>query len=74
MDVEIEVDNEPRAVEAPPALAAALAEDKAADRTFVALSNSKKRLFVEPIEQAESEETRNRRVAKAIEKSRQGSI
>ena len=68
------MDNEPRAVAAPPALAAALAKDKAADRTFEALSNSKKRLFVNPIEQAKSEETRNRRVAKAIEKLRQGSI
>jgi len=74
VEVEIEVDNEPRTIDIPPELAAALAKDKEAAKVFSALSNSRKRLLVDPIEQAKSEETRNRRVSFAVEKLKEGSI
>jgi hypothetical protein len=66
IDVELTVDTAPRDVEVPPALAAALARDKAAKAAFDALSNSKKKLHTLSVEGAKTDETRERRVAKAI--------
>ena len=65
--VEIEVDTAPREVDVPELLGAALKKNKAAREAFESLTNSRKKRITLPIEDAKSEETRQRRVAKAIE-------
>lgn len=72
VDVDIELDTEPREVVVPPDLAAALKGDANAKRVFDALSYSKKQRFVLPIEDAKTGETRQRRIDKAIEALREG--
>ena len=67
VDVVLELDTSKRAVDVPPALAAALARDRRAKGAFDALSYSKQRWFTLQVEGAKTEETRARRVAKAIE-------
>lgn len=64
--VEIEVDTAPREVEVPDALASALRQHRAARAAFEALSNSRKQRITLPIADAKSEDTRQRRVARAI--------
>ena len=49
VDVDIELDTEPREVDVPPDLAAALKRDTEAKRVFDGLSFSKKQRFVLPI-------------------------
>ena len=66
VDVEIEVDAEERTVELHPAFAAALEADARAARAFAALSVSRRRQLAEPVGQAKTEETRARRVEKAL--------
>ncbi len=70
--VTLELDTEPREVRVPPELAAALEGDAAAKRAFEGLSYSKQRGLVEPIEQAKTDETRHKRVAKALDVLREG--
>jgi len=65
--VTLELDTAPREVEVPAALQKLLAKNKAAKAFFDSLSNSNKKRFIIPIEQAKTEETRNRRIQKAIE-------
>ena len=65
VDVEIELDTEPREITVPPDLAAALAGEPDARAFFDGLSYSQQRRLVEPIEQAKQPETRERRVGKA---------
>lgn len=72
VEVEIVLDTEPREVTVPPELAAALARDAAARSAFEALSYSNKRHLAEPIADAKSDETRDRRVARALEELRAG--
>jgi hypothetical protein len=72
VDVDIELDTEPREVTVPPDLAEALDLDAAAKRTFEALSYSRKQWFVMPIEDAKTEETRRRRIEKAVTTLREG--
>ena len=72
VDVDLELDMEPRKVEVPPDLARALKAEPAAKRTFEALSYSHKRRHVLAIEGAKAAETRARRIAKAIEMLRDG--
>ena len=67
VDVEIELDTEPREVAVPDDLARALQEQPAAKRFFDGLSYSKQQWFVLSVEGAKTPETRRRRVAKAIE-------
>ena len=67
VDVDLELDTEPREVIVPPDLAAALAADDAARRAFEALSYSNKRRIVIPIEDAKTPETRQRRIDKSVE-------
>jgi uncharacterized protein YdeI (YjbR/CyaY-like superfamily) len=55
------------AVEAPPAFAAALKKNKKAAATFEAFSPSCKREYVEWIADAKREETRDKRIAQAVE-------
>lgn len=66
LDVDLELDTEPRAVIVPPDLAAALGRDREAKRFFDTLSYSNKQGFVIPIVAAKSAETRERRIAKAV--------
>ena len=72
VDIDIELDTEPREVIVPPDLAAALKRDAKASRVFEALSYSKKQRFVLPIEDAKTAETRQRRVDKTIGALREG--
>ena len=72
VDVDIELDTEPREVVVPPDLAAALDADEAARRAFDALSYSNKRRIVIPIDDAKTPETRQRRIDKSVEALREG--
>lgn len=67
VDVDVELDDEPRVIEVPPDLAAALATDAAAKRFFDGLSYSQQRWFTLSVEGAKKPETRQRRVDKAME-------
>ena len=74
VEIAIESDTAPRAVAVPPDLAAALDGDPAARRYFDALSYSNKRRVVEPIEDAKSAETRQRRIAAAVGRLHEGRV
>ena len=66
VEVTMEVDVAPREVEVPPALAAALAGDDGARAAYEALSFTHRKEYAQWIGEAKREETRERRVAKAI--------
>ena len=72
VDVDIELDTEPREVTVPPDLAKALERDVDAKRFFDGLSYSQKQRHVLPIEQAKTAETRQRRIDKALSMLREG--
>ena len=72
LDVELELDTQPREVTVPPDLAVALEGDAAARAFFESLSYSQKQWYVLPIEQAKQAETRERRVVKALGMLREG--
>jgi hypothetical protein len=72
VDVTLELDTEKRRVEVPPDFAAALAEDKAAQKTFDGLNYSEQRWFVLGIVGAKKSETRERRIAAAVERLHSG--
>jgi hypothetical protein len=72
VSVEIERDDAPREVELPAELAAALASDSVAAGTYESLSFTHRREYAEWIADAKKEETRTRRVAKALEMLRDG--
>jgi hypothetical protein len=72
LEVEIELDTEPRVVEVPPDFAAALVEDGLAGQAFEKLSYSHKRQHVLAIEDAKTPETRRRRIDKALQMLREG--
>jgi uncharacterized protein YdeI (YjbR/CyaY-like superfamily) len=72
VDIDLELDTEPREIAVPPDLTAALAADDAARHAFDALSYSNKRRIVEPIEGAKAPETRQRRIDKSVEALREG--
>ena len=65
VDVDIEHDDAPRTIAVPDDLAAALSD--AGKAALEALSFSRKRAIIEPIEAAKTAETRSRRIAKAAE-------
>ncbi|MCS5719923.1 YdeI/OmpD-associated family protein [Herbiconiux sp. CPCC 205763] len=67
IEVDVQIDDQPREVEVPKALADALAQDADAAAAFAALSYSKKRAIVLSVEGAKTDETRERRVAKALD-------
>jgi hypothetical protein len=73
VDVEMELDTAPREVTVPPELARELARDDASRSAFEALSYSRKRLLVDPVANAKTDETRDRNVAKAMSALRRGS-
>jgi Bacteriocin-protection, YdeI or OmpD-Associated/Domain of unknown function (DUF1905) len=72
VEVELERDDAPREVEVPAELAAALASDSVAAGAYESLSFTHRREYVDWIAQAKKEETRTRRVAKALEMLREG--
>lgn len=74
LDVNIELDNEVRELEIPSDFTAALAGNTEAKNFFEGLSYSNKRRFVLNIEGAKTEETRNRRIEKAILLLKEGKI
>ena len=67
VDVDIELDAEPREVEVPADLAEALARDQAALVNFDGLSYTHRKEWVRWIEQAKKAETRATRLAKTVE-------
>ena len=72
LDVQLELDTEPREVTLPPDFNDALDNDADARRTFDGLSYSRKRQHLLSIEGAKTDETRQRRIAKAIDELRSG--
>ena len=66
VDVDLELDTEPREVDVPPDLAAALDHGPDARRAFEALTYSNKRRHVLAIEAAKTPETRQRRIDKSV--------
>ncbi len=72
VDVDIELDTEPRTVGVPPDFAAALAREPKARAFFETLSNSQKGWFVGGIEAAKAPETRQRRIDAALDRLREG--
>jgi hypothetical protein len=72
VDVDVELDTEPREVAVPADLSAALEGDDAAREAFERLSYSHRRRHVMAIEEAKTPETRQRRVTKALEMLREG--
>ena len=71
VDVDIELDTEPRDVTAPPDFVASLNAYAGARKHFDGLSYSKKKAFVQGIEGAKTPETRRRRIDKAVIELRQ---
>lgn len=72
VDIELVLDTAPREVTVPADLAAALAADPEAQRTWDGLSYSNRRFHAESIEGAKTDETRQRRIAKAVATLREG--
>jgi hypothetical protein len=72
VDVEIEIDTEPRTIDVPPDFASALAREPKAETFFETLSNSQKSWFVAGIEGAKTAPTRQRRIDAALERLREG--
>ena len=72
LDVEIEIDTEPREVTVPEDLAAALEAEPAAKQAFDKLSYSNRRLHVLSVQDAKTPETRQRRVEKVMTALRGG--
>lgn len=67
VEITLELDDAPRTVAPPAALATALADDPVAAAAWERLAPSHQKEHARVIEEAKSEETRERRVAKAIE-------
>jgi Bacteriocin-protection, YdeI or OmpD-Associated/Domain of unknown function (DUF1905) len=70
--VELEADTEERTVELPAELGAALDADDAARAAFDALSYSHRKEYADWITEAKREETRRRRLEKALERLQTG--
>ena len=74
VDVELELDTEPREVVVPADFRAALDADPAAARFFDGLSYSNRSRFVLSIQDAKTAETRERRIAKSVATLHDGRI
>jgi hypothetical protein len=72
VEVDIELDTEPREVSVPPDFAKALGRDAKAKRTFDGLSFSNRQRHVLSIEGAKTAETRQRRIDRAVSTLRDG--
>lgn len=67
VEVTVEVDDQPRTIEPPPELAAALADDETASRAWSALSYSNQRRHAEAVAGAKTDATRERRIAAVLQ-------
>ena len=72
VDVDLELDTQPREVTVPDDFEAELEREPAAHHTFDRLSYSDKRFHTLPIEAAKTDETRRRRIEKSIAMLREG--
>jgi len=72
VEVNVELDTAPREVEVPAALANALAEDSEARAAFDRLAYTHRKEYASWIDEAKRDETRERRLAQALEMLRQG--
>ena len=70
--IELEADDQPRTVDPPPDLAAALDADPEARAAFEGLSFTYQREYAEWVAEAKREATRRRRVDQAVEMLRDG--
>ncbi|RKR75344.1 YdeI/OmpD-associated family protein [Frondihabitans australicus] len=70
VEVTLTLDEAPRVVAVPSDLQGLLDSDPAATAAYEALSYSRQRALVEPIDQAKTAETRQRRIEKALESLR----
>ncbi|MGO4592748.1 DUF1905 domain-containing protein [Leifsonia sp. 2TAF2] len=66
VDVTLTLDDAPREVPLPPEVREALDASPALAAAYAALSYSRQRALIEPIDQAKTAETRDRRVEKAL--------
>lgn len=66
VEVDQELDTQPRVVEVPDDLAAAIAAEPEAQAFYGTLNYSAQRRYVEPVGDAKTEETRARRIAKVV--------
>jgi hypothetical protein len=66
VEITIEVDDAPRTVEVPEALQAAMDAAPGAQAAFDTRSNSRKKLLTVPVADAKTDETRDKRIARAI--------
>jgi hypothetical protein len=74
VEVDIELDSEPRELNVPTDFSDALDREPEAKRFFDGLSYSNRRRFVLSIEDAKTAETRQRRVEKAVSTLKEGRI
>jgi hypothetical protein len=74
VDVLVELDTEPRQVAVPDALAAALASDRTARAAFEKLAYTHRKEYARWISEAKRDETRKRRVARALEMLREDAV
>jgi hypothetical protein len=72
INVELELDTEQREISLHPEFEAALKKNAAAQKVFSTLSNSNKQRHTLPIEQAKTDETRQRRIEKSVSMLEQG--
>ena len=72
LHVTLTLAQEPREVDVPPDLAAALAADESAGTFFAGLSNSLQRYHVDTVNGAKTAETRQRRIDRAVALLREG--
>jgi antitoxin component of MazEF toxin-antitoxin module len=68
LEITIELDSEPRTVEIPEDLAAALAQQPGATARFETIAFSARKEFVRQVESAKAQETRERRIAGIVAK------
>ncbi|HKT38617.1 MAG TPA: YdeI/OmpD-associated family protein [Ktedonobacterales bacterium] len=74
VDVDVQLDTEPREVTVPADFADALDRDAAARQFFDGLSYSNKQRLVLAIESAKTDETRQRRIATTVSKLHEGQM
>ncbi len=72
VDVDLELDTEPRELALPDDFAKALGKDAKAKKVFEGLSNSKKQRLVLPVANGKTPETRQRNIDKAMTTLREG--
>lgn len=72
VDIEMELDTEPRRVRVPADLARALAAAPEAKDSFMGLSFTHRREYVERVQDAKRPETRKRRIEQTVERMRAG--